>query len=69
VNELPEQPYRTTTSVKYRTAPGNDAPQGGSLDPGTVVTVIGESRGWMKFRLKSGKEGFVYKKWLEPVPQ
>jgi uncharacterized protein YgiM (DUF1202 family) len=69
VNELPEQLYRTTTSVKYRTGPGNEAPQAGSLDAGTVVAVVGESRGWMKFRLKSGKEGFVYKKWLEPVPQ
>lgn len=69
VNDLPEQPYRTTASVKYRSGPSNDAPQAGSLEPGTVVSVIGESHGWMKFRLQSGKEGFVYKKWLEPMPQ
>jgi uncharacterized protein YgiM (DUF1202 family) len=69
VNELPERPYRTTTSVNYHTGPSNDAPHGGSLAAGTVVTVIGESHGWMKFRLKSGKEGFVFKRWLEPVPE
>ena len=69
VNDLPEQPYQTTASVKDPVrGPSNDAPQV-ARSSGTVVSVIGESHGWMKFRLKSGKEGFVYKKWLEPVPQ
>jgi Flp pilus assembly protein TadD len=46
----------------------NDYPQVGSLTQDTVVAVVGESRSWMYVRLRSGKRGFVYQRFLEPVP-
>lgn len=60
--------FRTVQPVNFREGPGNDYPRTGSLDSGTEVNVVGESQGWMQIRLRSGKEGFVYRRFLEPVP-
>jgi tetratricopeptide (TPR) repeat protein len=68
VAEREPQPFRTVQAVNYREGPGNDYPRSGTLAGGTTITVVGESGGWLKFRLRSGKEGFVYRRWLEPAP-
>lgn len=60
--------YRTVQPVNYREGPGNDYPRVGTLDGGTEISVVGESQGWMQIRLTNGKEGFVYQRFLEPVP-
>jgi tetratricopeptide (TPR) repeat protein len=60
--------FRAVQPVNFREGPGNDYPRTGSLDGGTEVNVVGESQGWLQIRLRSGKEGFVYRRFLEPVP-
>ena len=60
--------FRTVQYVNFRQGPGNDYPRIGSLDGGTEVNVVSESQGWLQIRLRSGKEGFVYRRFLEPVP-
>jgi Flp pilus assembly protein TadD len=67
VVEGPARPHRTTQAVNYRDGPGNDYPRTGTLNGGTVVDVVAEARGWFKIRLRNGKEGFVYQRYLEPV--
>jgi Flp pilus assembly protein TadD len=68
IEEGPERMFRVLQTVRMRDGPGNDYPQVGSLAADTVVAVVGESRSWMYVRLRSGKRGFVYQRFLEPVP-
>ena len=68
IEEGPERMFRVRQTVRMREGPGNDYPQVGSLTQDTVVAVVGESRSWMYVRLRSGKRGFVYQRFLEPVP-
>ena len=60
--------FRTVQPVNYREGPGNDYPRAGTLDGGTEINVVGESQGWLQIRLRNGKEGFVYGRFLEPLP-
>jgi Flp pilus assembly protein TadD len=68
IEEGPERMFRVLQTVRMRDGPGNDYPQVGSLTADTVVPVVGESRNWMYIRLRSGKRGFVYRRFLEPAP-
>jgi tetratricopeptide (TPR) repeat protein len=61
------EPYRTVTAVNYRAGPANDARRLGTLREGQVIEVLGEELGWKHFRLEDGSEGYVYKRWVEPV--
>ena len=53
--------------VNLRAGPGNEFPRTGSVARGTAVGVLGEDMGWMRIRLSDGSEGFIYRKWLQPV--
>jgi uncharacterized protein YraI len=53
------------TAVNFRAGPGNEFPRVGTLAEGTSVRVVGESKGWLQIRLRSGGQGYVYKKWLQ----
>lgn len=59
--------YRARTSVNFRAGPGNDFPRVGSLASGTEVRAVGVDKGWLHIKLKNGKEGYVFEKWMEPV--
>jgi uncharacterized protein YgiM (DUF1202 family) len=48
-----------------REGPSNDYPRVGFLVADTVVSVVGEKGNWMLVRLRSGKRGFVYRRFLE----
>jgi uncharacterized protein YgiM (DUF1202 family) len=54
--------------VSYRGGPGNEFARVGTLESGTTVRVFGENKGWLQVRMADGSRGFIYKKWLEPLP-
>ena len=62
-------PYRAVAAVNFRAGPGNDAERVGSVDADARVLVFGERLGWKKVLLANGQEGWIYKKWLEPLEE
>lgn len=66
--EVAGRPYRVLNDVNFREGPGNDYPRVGTLASGSTVQVVGERLGWLEVRLRNGRSGFVYRRWLEPLP-
>lgn len=64
----PERRYRALSDVNLRDGPSNDAARIDTLAQGTEVQVDGESLGWLRVRLPDQRYGYVYKRWLEPLP-
>ncbi|MCB1970778.1 MAG: tetratricopeptide repeat protein [Geminicoccaceae bacterium] len=61
--------YRTISAVYFRAGPSNDDARVGAVDGNVKVRVIGEKLGWKRVVLPNGQEGYIYKKWLEPVAE
>ena len=59
--------FRAISAVNFRTGPGNDFDRLGAVDQGAEVQVVGIELGWMQVILQNGQQGYIYKKWLEPV--
>jgi hypothetical protein len=59
--------WRVVSAVNYRAGPDNDAERLGTVDAGRMVTVTGDTLGWKHVTLPNGDQGYIYKKWLEPV--
>lgn len=68
VEEGPERRFRVLQPVRMRQGPGNEYPQVGYLAGDALVGVVGESRSWFLVRLSDGRQGFVYRRFLEPAP-
>jgi Flp pilus assembly protein TadD len=63
------QPYRVVSAVNYRAGPENEAARLGTIDAGRIVRVTDDTLGWKHVILPNGDRGFIYKSWLEPVPE
>jgi uncharacterized protein YraI len=59
---------RLIQAVNVRAGPANSFERLTTLPGGTVATVRGESLGWYDLEFEDGRRGWIYKRWLEPVP-
>lgn len=58
----------TIGSVNVRDAPANSGSLVATVAEGVRLPVLGEELGWKRVRLSDGSEGYIYRRWLEPVP-
>ena len=63
----PEGRWRAKEAVNVRVGPDNGADPLGVINRGVEVEVIGDRLGWKHVILPSGQEGYIYKRWLEPI--
>jgi tetratricopeptide (TPR) repeat protein len=61
--------FRAVSPVNFRAGPGNDFDRVGAIAQGDRVQVVGIDKGWMHVILTNGQQGYIYRKWLEPVEE
>jgi hypothetical protein len=60
----PVRTYRALADIRVRQGPGNRYPSIGALVRDDAVSVVGERNGWLQVRLRDGRSGFVFRRWL-----
>ena len=60
----PVRTYRALADIRVRQGPGNRYPSIGALVRDDAVSVVGEQGGWLQVRLRDGRSGFVFRRWL-----